>query len=70
MFLDLCDYSYLKYRYVFFIPSLLGWVTVWDDTDYDVLEIANGPITNNKLYLKHVKLDEYSITTLICIQKY
>lgn len=56
---------------IIFIRSLLGWVTVWDDNDYDVLTIIkNEPITNNKQYLKRVKLDEHSITTIICIQTY
>lgn len=58
----ICEYI------IIFIRSLLGWVTVWDDNDYDVLTIKDEPITNNKQYLKHVKLDEHSITTIVCIQ--
>ncbi|XP_050063809.1 cilia- and flagella-associated protein 251-like isoform X4 [Aphis gossypii] len=62
--------TYLTNSRQVFSASTGGWVTVWDDTDYDVMEIANEPITNNKLYLKHVKLDEHSITTLMCIQNH
>ncbi|CAI6356934.1 unnamed protein product [Macrosiphum euphorbiae] len=48
-----------------------GWVTVWDDNDYDVSTIIKYElITNNKKYLKRVKLDEHSITTIICVQTY
>jgi len=64
-------YLELICRYIIiFIQPLLGWVTVWDDNDYDVLTIKDEPITNNKQYLKRVKLDEHSITTIICIQTY
>lgn len=49
---------------------ILGWVTVWDDNDYNVLTIKDEPITNNKQYLKHVKLDEHAITTINYIQTY
>eukprot|EP00102_Acyrthosiphon_pisum_P008905 XP_003246262.1 PREDICTED: WD repeat-containing protein 66-like [Acyrthosiphon pisum] len=45
-----------------------GWVTVWDDNNYNASTVKDEPITNNKQYLKRVKLDEHSITTIICIQ--
>jgi len=64
-------YNKLLYlNIIFYILSLLGWVTVWDDNNYNVLTIKDEPITNNKQYLKHVKLDDHAITTIIYIQTY
>lgn len=45
-------------------------VTVWDDIDYKALKIQNTPVTNDKKYLKTVKLDDHSITTIICQNEY
>lgn len=43
-----------------------GLVTVWDDANYGKRQIKNTTITNNKTFLKSVKLDEHSITTILC----
>lgn len=48
---------------------ILGIVYVWDDINYNDLYIKNTQVTNNKLFLKSIKLDKHCITTILC-QKY
>lgn len=45
-------------------------VTVWDDMDYMAIKVQHTPVTNDKQYLKTVKLDNHSITTIICQNGY
>lgn len=45
-------------------------MSIWDDVNYNVRKIKNTSMTNNKQFLKTVRLDDHPITTIICKKYY